>query len=228
MKQPRSFIRIVGYGLLATIAISYGLLLRQSLMATFFAFHLVVCLGIPLLHGWWEGKLGANWKAAWGEQACDSGGLLLGLLSGLCMGAFALWGIWMLLQAGISLSWIRLQLERWGLRDGWVWPFALYMVMGNSLLEELFWRGFVQQRLLASLKRVKAILVSNILFALYHLLLGVVLFGWKWGSVVAVVVYGAGVIWGALKVRYPSIYPTWLSHLLADAGIMGALILWIF
>jgi len=144
------------------------------------------------------------------------------------MGTVAVWGIWMLLQSGISIPWIRLQLEHWGLREQWAFLFAAYMVIGNSLMEELFWRGFVQQRMSAILPRVTVILLSNALFALYHLLLGVVLFGWKWGSVVTVAVFGAGMIWGWMKNRYPSIYPTWFSHLLADAGIMSALFLWIY
>ena len=183
MKRKRSFIRIVGYGLLATMAISYGLLIRQSLLATFIAFHLAVCLGIPLIDGWREGTLATHWRIAWGEQSFDTAGLLLGIISGLSMGALAAGGIWLLLHSGISISWLHQQLEQWGLRDNWAWFFAIYMIIVNSLLEELFWRGFVQQRLLISLTRMKAIFFSNILFALYHLLIGVVLFGWKWGRV---------------------------------------------
>ncbi|HZG14876.1 MAG TPA: type II CAAX endopeptidase family protein [Candidatus Bathyarchaeia archaeon] len=228
MRRKGSLVKIVCYGLLATLAISYGLLLRQSLFATFIAFHLVVCIGIPLIHGWWEGALRKNWKMAWGEQSFSTTGLFVGIISGVCMGTIAVWGIWMLLQSGISIPWIQLQLEHWGLREQWAWLFAAYMVIGNSLMEELFWRGFVQQRLSAILPRVTVIFLSNTLFALYHLLLGIVLFGWKWGSVATVAVFGAGTIWGWMKNRYPTIYPTWFSHLLADAGIMSALFLWIY
>jgi membrane protease YdiL (CAAX protease family) len=219
---------IIVYGFLATLALIYGLMIRQSLFATFISFHLIVCLGIPLLHGWREGSLPRNWKAAWGDHRGDTAGITVGAVSGMIIAAGVMGGIWLLLRAGVSPERTRVILVSWGLSDDWKWFFAVYMIVVNSFLEELMWRGFVLQRLLSVLPGWGALLLSSFFFALYHLILGVVLFGWKWGIIVTVLVFVTGLFWAWMKRRYPSIYPTWLSHLLADMGVVAALFIWIY
>jgi len=226
MKRKRSLLLMICYGFLATLAVGYGLLEKESLFVTFVTFHLLVCLGIPVLHSWWEGDMRTRWRLAWGDfdKKGAAFGAGLGLL--LCIGIVA--GMWLLLQGRVEAGWIRATLERWGLHAGWIGWFVLYLVMINSLLEELLWRGFVQQRLLYRVSRWKAIAISSFFYALYHLILGVVLFGWMWGAAVTVLVFGAGVLWAWLKGRFPSVYATWISHFLADVGIALVLLLWIY
>ncbi len=226
MKRKRSLLLLVCYGFLATLAVFYGLLEKQSLFVTFLTFHLLVCLGVPLVHGWWEGDLRTRWRLAWGTF--DRNGVAFGTALGVAMCAGIVAGMWLLLHAGIRADWIRGVLERWGLSTAWIGWFALYIVIANSLLEELMWRGFVLQRLLYGISRWKAIVISSFFYALYHLIVGVVLFGWKWGVLITVLVFGAGVLWGWLKGHFPSVYATWISHLLADLGLAIVLMVWIF
>jgi membrane protease YdiL (CAAX protease family) len=119
-------------------------------------------------------------------------------------------------------------LQSWGLHGGWLWLFCLYLVMVNSLLEELMWRGFVLQRLLPVMSKPAAILLSSFFFSLYHLIIASVLFNLLWGVCITLLVFAAGVLWAWMKSIFPSIYPTWFSHLLADAGIAISLIWWIY
>ncbi|MFY0544453.1 CPBP family intramembrane glutamic endopeptidase [Brevibacillus sp. H7] len=226
MKRKRSLLLLICYGFLATLAVFYGLLEMQSLFVTFLSFHLLVCLGIPLLHALWEGELRTRWRLAW--ETFDKSGMAYGVLLGVFLFTAIVAGMWLLLHHGVQEERIRFTLERWGLTSAWIGWFALYTVIVNSLLEELLWRGFVLQRLLRGVRRPTAIIVSSFFFALYHLIVGVVLFGLQWGIAVTALVFGAGVLWAWLKGCFPSAYPTWISHLLADLGLMVVLVVWIF
>ncbi|CAM3257988.1 CPBP family intramembrane metalloprotease [Brevibacillus invocatus] len=226
MSRKRSLLLLIGYGFAATLAIFYGLVERQSLFVTFVSFHLLVCLGIPLLHGWWEGSLRSSWQQAWGhyERRGTRFGLVLGAM--LMIGGLA--GIWLLLQTPGRAEDIRSVLEHWGLDAQWIWWFSIYLVVINSLLEELLWRGFVLQRLLHVMTFPAAILLTSFFFSLYHLIITSVLFGVLWGSLMTLLVFGVGVLWSWMKGLFPSVYPTWLSHMLADVGLVAGVILWVY
>lgn len=90
------------------------------------------------------------------------------------------------------------------------------------------WRGFLLQRLERVVTPMTAMLVSSFFYALYHVVIGTVLFGWKWGTIITAAVFCVGMLWAYMKRRYPPIYAVWISHLLADLGIMLALSWWIF
>lgn len=226
MKRKRSLLLLIGYGFIATLAVFYGLVERESLAATFVSFHLLVCLGIPLLHGWWEGGLADDWRRAW--LPFDKQGAVWGLAAGALMLTGILAGIRLLFATGVQPEEIRAVLERWGLTQQAVWWFSLYMAVVNSLLEELFWRGFVLERLLAAMSRFAAVLLSSLFFCLYHLLVATVLFGWRWGVWITLMVLAVSVLWGWLKGIFPAVYATWFSHMLADFGIVLALVIWVY
>lgn len=226
MARKRSLLLLIGYGFSATLAIFYGLVERRSLFVTFVSFHLLVCLCIPFVHGWWEGTLKESWKHAWGrfEKPGAWYGLLLGML--LLIGAMA--GIWFLLQTEGRPEQVRQVLLEWDLNDQWIWWFSMYLVFINSLLEELFWRGFVLQRMLQALSRMRAIALSSFFYTLYHLIVATAMFGVKLGLLITVLVFGIGVIWGWMKGMFPTIYSTWISHLLADLGLVLSVLLWVY
>lgn len=226
MTRQRSLLLLIGYGFAATMSIFYGLVERHSLFVTFISFHLLVCVCIPVFHGWWEGNLRQNWRRAWGRF--EKQGALYGIGFGLFLMIGAAAGIWLLLQTEGRADEIRSILVSWGLTDRRIWWFSLYLAVMNSLFEELLWRGFVLQRLLHVLSRTVSILLSSFFYSLYHLVIATALFGLKWGLCMTFLVYVTGVLWGWMKGLFPSIYPTWFSHMLVDLGIVAAVVFWIY
>ncbi|MFM1650598.1 CPBP family intramembrane glutamic endopeptidase [Brevibacillus sp. B_LB10_24] len=217
------------YGFVATLAIFYGLVYRHSLVVTFVAFHLFVCLGIPMIHGWREGRLQDIWQRVWRTgRGKHAKGLWVGFSSGILLFAAVLIGTRLLLTAGIDGLLIRQTLMSWGLSSRFIWLFAGYITIVNSLLEEWFWRGFVLERLSVSMPPERSIPLTSLFFSIYHLILGVCLFGWAWGIAITCLVFAVGAFWGWLGLRYQSIYASWFSHMLADLGLMTALVRWIF
>ncbi|MET3288204.1 UNVERIFIED_CONTAM: membrane protease YdiL (CAAX protease family) [Brevibacillus sp. OAP136] len=218
----------ISYGILGTSAVWVGLVWLQSLMATFILFHFLVCCMIPIVHGIGEGSLRARWSEAFAIWFTRTEGIFVGIATGTVLCLAALSGLYLLLQVVPDKEQIRPILIRWGLSADWLGLFFTYIVFVNSLLEELMWRGFLLERLERVVAPMTAMLLSSFFYALYHVVIGTVLFGWKWGAVITGAVFCVGMMWAYMKRRHPPIYAVWISHLLADLGIMLALSWWIF
>jgi membrane protease YdiL (CAAX protease family) len=102
----------------------------------------------------------------------------------------------------------------------------------HSLLEELYWRGFVFARLAAALPAAPAAALASLAFASHHLIVVARYLppGRFWTlAVPATAAVGlAGAHWCALFRRTGALLAPWLSHLLVDAAVMGIgyLLLW--
>ncbi len=98
---------------------------------------------------------------------------------------------------------------------------ASFYSLFHSLLEEYYWRWFVFQQLERVVPLGVAIVVSGLAFTLHHIVVLAVYFhGQPWliaafASAIAV----GGFFWAWLFHRSGSIFDTWLSHLLIDAGL---------
>ncbi|MFS0556503.1 type II CAAX prenyl endopeptidase Rce1 family protein [Brevibacillus sp. 179-C9.3 HS] len=226
MARKRTLLLLIVYGFAATLTIFYGLVEKHSVIVTFVSFHVLVCICIPIVHGWWEGELRNHWRSAWGSFEWH--GVFYGLAFGVLMLTGVLAGLWLLLQEAGRPEAVRKGMEAWGIESRWIWGFSFYLVFINSLLEELFWRGFVLQRLLSSLSLWKSIFLSSFFYTLYHLIIATILFGFVNGLMITFMVFSAGILWGWMKGLFPSIYPIWFSHLLADLGLALAVVLWIY
>jgi uncharacterized protein len=104
------------------------------------------------------------------------------------------------------------------------WKYAILGVfysLVHSLLEEYYWRWFAFRQLRNLVPFWPAVLVSSIAFAGHHVIplseffREVPWLAWLFASAVAI----GGIFWAWLYERSGSLYSTWFSHLLIDAGI---------
>ena len=104
---------------------------------------------------------------------------------------------------------------------------ALYITFGNSLLEELFFRGFAFLALYRSGYKKLAWTFSAIAFALYHVS---IMDGWFHPALLVLLTSGlacAGLLFNALDAKSQTIWPGWLVHMGANLAINTiALHLW--
>jgi membrane protease YdiL (CAAX protease family) len=103
-------------------------------------------------------------------------------------------------------------------------PMAFYWVLANSLLEEYVWRWFVFGRcrriaLRLGLPVAVAIAASALFFTFHHVIAMGALFDWRITALGCTGVFVGGVVWAWLYQRFESIWPCWLSHILADVPI---------
>jgi len=91
------------------------------------------------------------------------------------------------------------------------------LVIGLLLLfwigpaEEIFWRGFVQERLYGRLGRVGGYLAASLIYAAIHV------FGFNFMLFMASLI--CGLFWGALYLKYRSVWPGLISHAVWDVLI---------
>jgi len=149
-------------------------------------------------------------------------GALLGLLiSGLIVGAYALFG-----RHLIDPALMRQAVEK----AGWAGPLSyaglsLYLITANSLMEEYVWRWFVfrqwQCLLRGAASGTPAILLSALCFSIHH---AIALWPQLEPAMVILAtagVFTGGALWSWLYLHFGSIWPGYLSHAIVDVAVLG-------
>lgn len=90
--------------------------------------------------------------------------------------------------------------------------FSIFVI---GLGEELFWRGFIQQKINRYLSLRWAIIVTSILFAFIHFYVFTIL-DLRAGSALLLLIAIAGGVWGFLSSKYGSIWSSAVSHGIAS------------
>ena len=96
---------------------------------------------------------------------------------------------------------------------------AIYISFINSLLEELFFRGFSFLKLKEVASRKFAYIFSSLAFAMYHVAM---MIGWFDISLFLLTIIGlfiGGLILNYFNDKYKNIYVTWLIHMFANFAI---------
>ncbi len=97
--------------------------------------------------------------------------------------------------------------------------YVMFMIFAVGFGEELFWRGFIQQKIALKLNKQYAILFTGLLFSLFHVYLFTIL-NIKEGVFLLSLILLAGAFWGYLYECFSNIWAPALSH-----GI-AAFIMW--
>ncbi|UCD38850.1 MAG: CPBP family intramembrane metalloprotease, partial [Fidelibacterota bacterium] len=74
--------------------------------------------------------------------------------------------------------------------------------------EEIFWRGFVQQRLGTRFGSLKGYLITGFIYGGVHI--------WAFNFMLIMAALVAGLFWGAMFIKYGSVWPGIVSHALWD------------
>ncbi len=201
--------------LAAPLVVILGLAVLHSAPAVFLAYHLGLCLVLPVLASLHEG---ASLRA----HARKLGLVPRGIAAGLVLGALAFAAP----LAAFSLASgtfpgpeaLAKVLTGWGIDPRSPGFLMVFMGLVNGPAEELFWRGWLQDRLLKGWKS-GAMLVA--LFSSYHLFTVGALAPDRAGAVIMLggVIAGA-VFWTWSRIRWGSVWPALLTHWGATMGYM--------
>ena len=99
-------------------------------------------------------------------------------------------------------------------------PFAIFLSVLHSLIEEYFWRWFVFGQLRKRLPVVSAAILGSIAFAAHHLVVTAQFFPLWLAVVLSVCVAIGGLLWCWLYQKQGTLAGAWISHLIADVGLM--------
>lgn len=150
----------------------------------------------------------------------DKRGVILGVGSGLLFFTFIFGGLSWLHIYLLDIEYLRRLLLDWGFSGRGEILLVLVLLLANPVLEELYWRGYMFNRLRIKGSALYAIGMSAAFYTLYHLLSIIPIFETGFGFVAVLPVLIAGLFWGYIREKSGSITATIISHILSDFGIV--------
>ncbi len=159
-------------------------------------------------------------RASWSPPR--NGGLGVGLVSGLAIALVIVVGAWLTGVQRMDLGPLRSAVQEMGLGTPAAYlAAAAGWTLVNSLVEEYVYRWFVVRQSERLFPPAGAVLVSAAVFTIHHVI-AVSRYLSPFHTVLASTgVFVGGVIWAWLYMRYRSIWPGWISHILADVAVFG-------
>jgi membrane protease YdiL (CAAX protease family) len=145
-------------------------------------------------------------------------GLLTGVITGATIGLAALlFGIF-----EMDMDVLATEVDEMGLDTPRAYLLgAVGWTFANSLMEEYVYRWFVLSQCERLIRRSAAVLASAAVFTAHHVVALSTYLSAHLTAVASLGVFLGGVLWAVLYSRYRSIWPGWLSHIIADVAIFA-------
>jgi membrane protease YdiL (CAAX protease family) len=150
------------------------------------------------------------------------GGLIVGAASGVAVAGIIVVGAWLLGVQNMHLAPLRTEVQEMGLNTAL--PYlagAAGWTFVNSLMEEYVYRWFVFRQCEALIKGWAAVIASAAIFTAHHVIAVSQYLDPLLTFLASAGVFAGALIWSWLYMRYRSIWPGWLSHVLADIAVFG-------
>jgi membrane protease YdiL (CAAX protease family) len=150
------------------------------------------------------------------------GGLVPGAISGAVIAIAVFASYWFVGRHVVNAAMLRDEAARNGLDQPLRYLIsALTLTFVNSLLEEFVWRWFVYRQCERLLPAWPAMIASASMFTLHHLFPLRTQVGWMPSLLACGGIFIGGMAWSWLYRRYRSLWPGYVSHVLADAAVFA-------
>ena len=150
------------------------------------------------------------------------GGLLVGTLSGAVMAAVITAAASVAAVNGLDTTALETAVREMGLATPAAFlAGAAAWTLANSLIEEYVYRWFVFRQSERLFGGPAAIWVSAGIFTAHHVIAVSRYLGPVLTLLASTGVFAGGLVWAWLYRRYRSVWPGWLSHVIADVAVFG-------
>ena len=150
------------------------------------------------------------------------GGMATGVLSGVILATAIVLGAWLVGARHMDLAPLHAAVREMNLASPAAYlAGAAAWTLVNSLIEEYVYRWFVLRQCEALLPPPVAIIASAAIFTIHHVIALNQYLEPSFTALASAGVFVGGIVWAALYYRYRSIWPGWISHVLADIAVFG-------
>lgn len=172
---------------------------------------------IVVLPVWWLRRSDRR-SLVWRFPTVES--TVVGLLLGLALAA-TIAGAHALLRSWIDVDLFRATAARIGLEtQARYLAFAVYLCSVNALIEEFVWRWFVFRKCEALARGYPAVLLSAALFTTHHVFALAAQMPWPVTVIGSLGVFVGGAVWSWCYLQYRSLWPGYISHVVADVAVL--------
>ncbi|UCD74097.1 MAG: CPBP family intramembrane metalloprotease [Phycisphaerales bacterium] len=148
------------------------------------------------------------------------GGLRVGIITGAAIFIAIILAYLILGRLWIDPETVRAAAGGKGLDRLWLYVLSVCgLSLLNALVEEYVWRWFVLRKCAILIGSIGAVILGASLFTLHHIVSLRAHTGWDVTALGSAGCFVGGVIWSWLYLRYRSIWPGYVSHILADVAI---------
>jgi membrane protease YdiL (CAAX protease family) len=205
-------------GLMPLVAVAFGILGFKNMFAAFGLYHLLVCMAVPAAHIAKSGENPVLALAAGKNNPATS--VRTGVISGMIFIVFififfAIFGTHFLFRDRIADF-----LTSLGYSKSMLLPLAAYFIFFNSVVEELFWRGFYQSHVRRDFGPAFTGVWVSFFFIQYHFLTIWLLFSPLAAFVFTPVLFLVSYIWCGFREKYGNVYAPVIGHLCADFAVI--------
>ena len=159
-------------------------------------------------------------RASW--SPAREGGLGVGLLTGLIAGAAIVAAAWLFGIFEMDMGELAGEVDEMGLATPRAYLLgALGWTFANSLMEEYVYRWFVFSQCESLMPRLLAVFASASVFTAHHVVALSTYLPVHLNALASLGVFIGGFIWAVLYSRYRSIWPGWISHIIADVAVFA-------
>lgn len=147
------------------------------------------------------------------------GGLVVGTVMGLTLSG-VIYVSWQLFGHFIDTTALRVQATTSGIDSPLQFlGLCSYLALVNSLLEEFVWRWFVYRKCQQWLQPPMATLLTAFFFTLHHVFALKAQLNWMMTLLGSLAVFTGSLLWSWCYIRYRSVWPGYLCHLIVDAAL---------
>jgi hypothetical protein len=115
---------------------------------------------------------------------------------------------------------VRQKVVELGVQEHYV-PFAVFLSLGHSLLEEYYWRWYVFGRLSRVVPVAAAFVVGSVAFTAHHVVILSTYFSMPGVALFSTGVAVGGLVWCWQFQRSGSLLGCWVSHAMVDAAVLS-------
>ncbi|MBN2618855.1 MAG: CPBP family intramembrane metalloprotease [Spirochaetales bacterium] len=206
--------------LIVPISIYLCLILIENIPLTLFVYQVLICLFIPIIDiVYLKKKSFKNYLLEIGFRKLKKN-LLPSFITGTVF-TISIYLIFSLVVVNfINIEDFKLVLKGLDIDPNYQYLFMFSMIISNSLFEEIYWRGYIFNRLKSRTSNIYSIFISSLFYASYHFITTAMLFPINLAIIFTFIVFCAGLLWGFMRNKFDSIYFPVITHLFADLGIM--------
>jgi len=215
-----SLIRAIIIGFLPLVFVFFGLVIFKNILITFILYHIIICMVLPVINYYFWDHKPAPLSEMLGLGRKDKRSILQGIL----IGAVFFIGIIIFFDFVhfnfLDKKHINNILNSLGFSSNIFIYFAIYFILINSVLEELFWRGYLYYQFGKSIRIPFSSVIISFFFIQYHFFVIGLIFSVQVAFVFIPVIFIVSVIWCYLRHINSNIYAPLISHIMADMALI--------